>query len=97
MTGPHLAISDCRKEAISAGVEPFGTAPRSSKRDFTVGKTNAALVSALSFAITSGGVFAGTKKANQEETSKPGTVSPIAGVSGMIGTRSRVVTASPRK
>src|ERR1700752_1568414 len=97
MTGPHLVISDCRKAESSAGVEPFGTAPRSSKRDFTWGYASAALVSALSFAITSGDVFVGTKKANHELTSKPGTVSPIVGMSGMIGMRSRVVTASPRK
>jgi len=37
ITGPHLSVSDCRKAASSAGVEPLGTAPRSSKRDFTAG------------------------------------------------------------
>ena len=33
ITGPHLAVSDCRKAASSELVEPFGTAPSSSKRD----------------------------------------------------------------
>jgi hypothetical protein len=35
ITGPHLSISDCRNDASSAGVEPFGLAPSSSNRDFT--------------------------------------------------------------
>src|SRR6478672_3371693 len=62
MTGPHLSISDFRKAASSAGVEPFGVAPRSSNRCLTDGWTNAALVSALILAMTSCGVLAGTKK-----------------------------------
>src|SRR6476661_11219038 len=35
MTGPHFSVSDFRKAASCAGVEPFGLAPRSSNRDFT--------------------------------------------------------------
>ena len=30
ITGPHLSVSDFRKAANSAGVEPFGMAPSSS-------------------------------------------------------------------
>ena len=37
ITGPHLSISDFRKAASSAGVEPFGIAPSSSNRDLTDG------------------------------------------------------------
>ena len=37
ITGPHLSVSDCRNAASSVCVEPFGTAPRSSKRVFTAG------------------------------------------------------------
>src|SRR5215212_5792606 len=72
ITGPHLSISDFRKAASSPGVVPRGVAPRSSKRGLTDGCASAALVSALSLAMISGGVFAGTKKPNLE-TSKPGT------------------------
>ena len=43
------------------------------------------------------GVFTGTKKPNQLETSKPGTPdSAIVGRSGTIATRFCVVTASAR-
>src|SRR6185295_19835052 len=83
ITGPHLSISDFRKAASSAGVEPFGLAPSSSKRDFTGAWTSAALVTALILAMTSCGVFAGTKKPNQENTSKPGT--PDSAIVGMSG------------
>src|SRR5581483_10012538 len=72
ITGPHLSVSDFRKEANSASVEPFGTAPSSSKRVFTGGCSSAALVSALSLAMISFGVFFGTKKPNHDTTSKPG-------------------------
>jgi hypothetical protein len=37
ITGPHFPVSDCRKAANSFGVEPLGSAPSSSKRDFTAG------------------------------------------------------------
>ena len=37
ITGPHLSISDFRKAASSACVEPFGVAPSSSNRDLTWG------------------------------------------------------------
>src|ERR1700686_3463664 len=98
MTGPHLSISDLRKAASSAGVEPFGLAPSSSNRDFTDAWTSAALVSTLILAMTSFDVFAGTKKPNHENTSKPGTPdSAMVGISGAAATRSLVVTASPRK
>src|SRR6185369_1338777 len=97
ITGPHLSISDFRKAASSPGVVPRGVAPRSSKRDLTLGCARAALVSALSLAMISGGVFTGTKKPNQLETSKPGTPdSAIVGISGTTATRSLVVTASAR-
>src|SRR4030081_427867 len=97
MTGPHLSVSDFRKMANSAGVEPFGIAPSSSNRDLTDGCASAALVSALIFALTSGGGLAGTKKPNHENTSKPGTDSAMVGMSGTTATRSLVVTASPRR
>src|SRR6478752_4976302 len=98
ITGPHLSVSDFRKAASCAGVEPLGLAPSSSNRDLTGGCTSAALVSALILATTSGGVLAGTKKPNQENTSKPGTPdSAMVGISGTAATRSLVVTASPRK
>src|SRR6266516_4891083 len=98
MTGPHLSISDFRKAASSAGVEPFGVAPSSSNRDLTGAWASAALVSALILAMTSCGVLAGTKKPNHENTSKPGKPdSAMVGRSGTTATRSLVVTASPRK
>src|SRR6478752_5300356 len=97
ITGPHLSISDFRKLASSAGVEPFGVAPSSSNRDLTGGWASAALVSALIFAMTLGGVLAGTKKPNHDDTSKPGTpASAIVGRSGTTEMRSLVVTASAR-
>src|SRR6202171_6844772 len=98
MTGPHLSISDFRKAASSAGVEPFGVAPSSSNRDLIDACASAALVSALILATISCGVFAGTKNPNHENTSKPGTPdSAMVGISGTAATRSLVVTASPRK
>src|ERR1700736_4420830 len=97
MTGRHLSISDLRKAARSARVEPFGLAPSSSNRDFTDAWTSAALVSTLILAMTSFDVFAGTKKPNHENTSKPGTPdSAMVGISGTTATRSLVVTASAR-
>src|SRR5205823_13486107 len=97
ITGPHLSISDFRKLASSAGVEPFGVAPSSSSRVLTDGWASAALVSALILATTSCGVLAGTKKPNHDITSKPGTPdSAMVGMSGTTATRSLVVTATPR-
>src|SRR5258705_39601 len=79
------------------GVEPFGVVPTSSNRDLTGGWASAALVSALIFAMTLGGVLAGTKKPNHDDTSKPGTpASAIVGRSGTTEMRSLVVTASAR-
>src|SRR4030088_3492187 len=98
ITGPHLSISDFRKAASSPGVEPFGVAPRSSNRGLTDGWASAALVSALILAMISGGVLAGTKNPNHDDTSKPDTPdSAIVGMSGRIAMRSLVVTASPRR
>src|ERR1700676_4427401 len=95
---PHFSISDLRKAESWAGVEPFGLAPSSSNRDFTDAWTSAALVSTLILAMTSFDVFAGTKKPNHENTSKPGTPdSAMVGISGTTATRSLVVTASPRR
>src|SRR5450631_4927216 len=98
MSGPHLSISDFRKAASSAWVEPFGSAPSSSNRGLTDAWASAALVSALILATTSGGVRTGTQNANHENTSKPGRPdSAMVGISGTARTRSLVVTASPRR
>src|SRR5262249_57277676 len=73
MTGPHLSISDLTKPATSCAVEPTSVAPSCPSRSFTIGWPSAATTSSLIFLMMAGGVFAGTKKANQVETSKPGT------------------------
>src|SRR5262249_60582037 len=86
--GPHLSISDLRKAASSCGVEPTSVAPSRSSRSFTIEWPSAATTSALIFLMMAGGVLAGTKKANQGETSKPGTpASAMVGRSGAAGTR----------
>src|SRR5215831_13115803 len=97
MIGPHLSISDLRKAASSCGVEPTSVAPSRSSRSFTIEWPSAAATSALIFLMMAGGVLAGTKKANQVETSKPGTpASAMVGRSGAAGTRFAAVTANPR-
>src|ERR1043166_5327208 len=97
MTGPHLSISDLMWRASSSGVEPTRAAPSGSSRSFTGGWASAATMSACILAMIGAGVLAGKKKANHDETSKPGTpASAMVGRSGPAGTRFLVVTANPR-
>src|SRR5690242_12553129 len=96
ITGPHLSISDFRNAASSAGVELFGSAPSAFSLLATASDLIASTVAALILATISGGTLDGTKKANHDSTSKPGTVSPIGGRSGTTATRCLVVTAIPR-
>src|SRR5215468_4842310 len=97
ISGPHLSISALRMAASSSGVEPRTTTPRASSFCLVAGSVSAATVSACILRMISGGVFAGTKKAYQDETSKPGTpTSAIGGSSGAAGVRLAVVTARPR-
>jgi len=63
---------------------------------FTMGWPSAATVSALILPMMSCGVLAGTNKANQVETSNPGTPASAMVGSSAAATRFAAVTANPR-
>src|SRR5690349_18164649 len=84
----HLACSDLMYAANSSGVLPESSAPSEARRSPTSGDFSVCAMSALSFAMIAGGVFAGTKTPYQPTTSKPRTPdSATVGNSGIRGER----------
>src|SRR5262249_2899120 len=97
ITGAHRSISALRCVPSCSGVEPTTTTPSASSLALICGSASAATVSACILWIISGGVLAGTKKANHDEVSYPGTpASAMVGTSGAPATRAAVVTPSAR-
>src|SRR5207244_11711175 len=93
----NFALSARKNLASSSGEVPTGSAPTVASFSLTSGSLSERLISALSLAITSVGVPAGAKKANQLLMSNPGTpASSIVGTSGVAAERRVVVTASAR-
>src|SRR5262249_32673876 len=68
MTGAHRSISALRCVPSCSGVEPTPTTPSASSLALACG-ASAATVSACILRMISGGVLAGTKKANHDEVS----------------------------
>src|SRR5262249_25957651 len=95
-TLPHFSVSSAISLPKSAGEPASGLPPRSASRALILWSTRPALISMLSFSMTSMGVFFGGSKPNQRNDSKPGKKSLSTGKSGSASDRVVVVTASAR-
>src|SRR5262249_167948 len=96
LTFPHFLVSSAMRFSKSGG-EPASTLPpRSANRALSLGSARPALISALSFPMISDGVFLGAWRPTHWLASKPGTKSPIVGISGRASERVAVVTAQGR-
>ena len=80
----------------SAGRLAIGSPPSSRTRLLISGIATAFLISEFSLSTISFGVFAGASTQCQPTTSKPGSVSATAGMSGRAGVRFRLDTAMAR-
>src|SRR5262245_6559051 len=82
ITRPHFTVSSAMNLSNSADDIGVTSAPSSAKRSLSLGSPSAPLISLLSLAMISAGVFLGTPTPDQEVTSKPGTKSAMSGTSG---------------
>ena len=69
MTGPHFAASSLRCAPSASGVDPTMITPSLSSLALIAGSASTARVSAFILRMISGGVFAGTTKANHDDVS----------------------------
>src|SRR5215472_864962 len=95
-TLPHFSVSSAMSLPKSA-TEPGSTMPpRSANRAFNLGSASPALISLLSLLMISDAVFLGALRPTHWLASKPGTKSPMVGISGSASERIDVVTAKAR-
>src|SRR6185503_17622615 len=92
----HLSMSARMKRRNSSGELPTGSEPSASMRLFTSGCFRILISSSCRRVRIGGGRFAGPITPYQPTTSKPGSASAIAGISGLDGRRLGVVTAMAR-
>src|SRR5262245_6039072 len=96
ITLPHFAVSCAMNVSNSAGDIGIGMLPTSASRALICSSASAALISLLSMATISAGVFLGAPMPCHVLASKPGTDSAMVGTSGNACERLAVVTASAR-
>src|SRR6267154_5423186 len=96
ITFPHFCVSSAISLPKSAAEPDSTMPPRSASRAFILGSARAALISLLSLAMISKGVFLGAPTPYHVLASYPGSTSATVGKSGSASERVAVVTASAR-
>src|SRR5262249_12413906 len=96
ITLPHFSVSSATNFPNAADVIDIGLTPKLASRAFIRGSAATALISLLSFSITSAGVSFGAPTPNHWLISYPGTNSARVGISGSTSECVAVVTASAR-
>ena len=82
-SSPRTCNAPFTTSESSSGLPAITTRPRFASFPFTASAVSTLATPALSFAITSAGVPAGANRPIHDDISNPGTVSPIAGTSGI--------------
>src|SRR5262245_31674865 len=96
ITLPHFSVSSAMSLPKSATEPGSTTPPRSANRAFNLGSASPALISLLSLLMISDAVFLGALRPTHWLASKPGTKSPMVGISGSASERIAMVTAKAR-